>query len=294
MALFKIGDRYPNYKEQYFDGNDIKGTSVYSSSDETNKLGSVHDILVDEAGHIRYLVIDIGFWIFGKQVLLPIGRCIDNPSQERIYATNLTEESVENLPEYSNDMVVDPNYEEQVRSVYRLSSVETTAPVEMSVPVEQAGQYAAIPNADEYSSDEDRALYSMNDDNHRRLRLYEERLVASKVRKKTGGVKVTKRVETETTEASVPVQKETIVIEIESVKGTTRVNTPDGVLQDGDTAQLDVYEEQAKFQKEPVVYQEVNIRKEVETDVVSSQETLRREELDISQEGKPRLDNEPQ
>lgn len=290
MALFKISDRHPNYREQFFGGDDIKGTNVYSSSDESDKVGSVHDILVDETGRIRYLIVDVGFWIFGKRVLLPIGRCIDDPRQDSIYATNLTKDNVEHLPAYSDDMVVDYRYEEQVRSVYRMPSVETTASVEMSAPVEQTGQYAVRPN--QYDYDQDSTLYGMNDANHRRLRLYEERLVASKTRKKTGSVKISKRIETEPTETSVTIRREIIVIEIESVQGATRVNTPDGVLQDGGVVSLDMYEEQENFQKEPVVYQEVNIRKEIKTDVVNRQETLRREELDIYKKGEPPLDNQ--
>jgi len=30
--------------------------------------------LVDEQGNFRYLVVDLGLWIFGKKVLLPVGR----------------------------------------------------------------------------------------------------------------------------------------------------------------------------------------------------------------------------
>lgn len=292
MALFKIADRYPNYQNRFFDGQDIKETSVYVSGNDTDKVGSVHDVLVDEAGRMRYLVIDTGFWIFGKQVLLPMGRCVDDPERDRIYLQDLTKTQVEQLPEYSSDMVVDHGYEEQVRSVYRTSSVETSAPVEMSVPVERSGRYATTDQP--YSYDKEPVLYSMDDNNHKRLRLYEERLVADKTQQKTGSVTVSKRVETEVGTAKVPVEKEKIIIEIESVKGTTRVNTPDDSFQEGEVTRLDVYKEQAEIRKEPVVYQEVNIRKETETDVVTAREHLRREELQVDKEGEPPLTNDNQ
>lgn len=285
MALFKIADRYPNYPARFFDGQDIKGTSVYISGNDLDKIGSVHDVLVDDAGRMRYLVIDTGFWIFGKQVLLPMGRCVDDPERDRIYAQALTKEQVKRLPEYSSDMVVDSSYEEQVRLIYRTSSVETTAPVEMSVPVEQSGKYAIVEQSYDYGKEP--VLYSMDDDNHKRLRLYEERLVADKTRQKTGNVTVSKRVETEVGTAEVPVQKEKIVIEIESLKGDTRVNMPDDSFQDGEISRLEVYEEQANIRKEPVVYQEVNIRKETETDVIAARERLRREELQVNKQGNP-------
>lgn len=318
MPLFKIEDRYPDYKERFADVGNIMDVDVYARTegDTHERVGSVYSVLLNGADRIRYLVVDTGFWVFGKKVLLPLGRCVDDPERDRIYALDFTKQQVEHLPEYSDDLVVDYDYEERVRSTYLASAVGASAPVEASVPVEQAGingytankasaaPVAPLPQVEPLKATPDTvnpptidpsddvyertpALYAINDDNHRRLRLYEERLVAEKQRAKTGEVTVTKRIETEPAEASVGVQKEKIVIEIESVVGTTRVNTPDGSFQDGEVAQMDVYEERADIRKEPVIRQEVNIRKEVEQDVVTAQETLRREELDIQQEGSP-------
>lgn len=45
------------------------------------------------------------------------------------------------------------------------------------------------------------------------IKLYEERLVADKKRAKTGEVAIGKRVETETANVSVPIEKERVVIE---------------------------------------------------------------------------------
>jgi stress response protein YsnF len=53
----------------------------------------------------------------------------------------------------------------------------------------------------------------MNEQEHQKLRLYEERLVANKIRRQTGEVAIGKRVETETARVSVPVEKERVVIE---------------------------------------------------------------------------------
>ncbi|MGF1524515.1 MAG: DUF2382 domain-containing protein [Leptolyngbyaceae cyanobacterium] len=311
MPLYKIEDRYPDYQERFEDGDNIMGVDIYArKKGEVEKVGNVDTVLVDGAGRIRYLVVDTGFWVFGKKVLLPIGRCMDDPENNRIYAVNLSKHQVENLPEYTDAMVVDYDYEERVRSVYLMSAAGLSAPIEMSAPVEQAGVrgYVATPAPapapvspgvkpqPEVTADPEPAtdvydrtpeLYALSDDNHRRIRLYEERLVADKRREKTGEVKVTKRIETEQTEASVPVQKEKIVIEIESVAGATRVNTPNGSFQEGEVAQMDVYEERADIRKEPFVRQEVNIRKEIEKDVVTAQETARREELNVQKEGSP-------
>jgi hypothetical protein len=74
MPLFKIGDFNPNYREEAFDGADVKGLDVHAGRTD-EKIGSIYDVLVDETGSFRYFVIDTGFWIFGKKVLLPVGRC---------------------------------------------------------------------------------------------------------------------------------------------------------------------------------------------------------------------------
>ena len=46
---------------------------VYSDRDD-EKVGTVKNIWVDESDRFGYLVVDTGFWMFGKQVLLPVDR----------------------------------------------------------------------------------------------------------------------------------------------------------------------------------------------------------------------------
>ena len=326
MALFKIDDRYPDYKNRFFDGKDIKGSAVYTHPQD-EKIGSVHTVLVDEADRIRYLVVDTGSWLFSKKVLLPIGCCVDQPNRDRSYATDLTKAQVQNLPEYKDEMVAKPGDaarspsqathapdRNRSGSAHHMSSVEDSLPVELSVPVEQAGlkgylplqptmqtnyrstavEPAVPPPADSIPlsgtvvHDEKQQYPSVaHDPDHHRVQLYEERLIADKYQQKTGEVTISKRVETHQTETSLPLRKEKVIIEIESIGGVTRVNTPSGHVQNGESVHMDLYGEQANLRKEPVVYQEVNIRKEVGTDVVTARETLRREELDIQPEKAP-------
>jgi PRC-barrel domain len=101
MALHKIKDFYPDYRDQ-LDDQDIIGYSLYSGEE---KVGSVDDLLVDDEGKFRYLVINTGAWIFGKKVLLPIGRSQIDYSQHRVNVTGLSRSQVENLPEYDGSMV---------------------------------------------------------------------------------------------------------------------------------------------------------------------------------------------
>lgn len=297
MALFKIEDFNPNYRQQAFNGEEIKGLNVYAGTTD-EKIGTIHDVLVDETGHFRYIVIDTGFWIFGKKVLLPVGRCNVDVNAQRINAMGLvSKEQAEKLPEYSDDMTVDYDYEEQVRRIYRTPNVEASAPVEMTPPVEASGVSQMLHSIESRTTNYDRSnytyerepeMYNMDEQSHQKLKLYEEKLVADKRRQLAGEVSIGKRVETETVKAAVPVEKERIVIERSAPKNINQVVNPaDAVFREGEVARMEVYQETADFQKQAVVREEVTIKKEVQQDVLKAQETIRREELEVDVDKNP-------
>ncbi len=283
MPLHKIKDFDPDYRT-HFDDQDIIGYDLYAGKD---KIGSVDDLLVDDTGKIRYLIINTGTWILGKKVLLPIGRSRIDYKAHRISAEGLTRAQAEALPQYDGNMPVDYEHEEQVRNVYRPMNAGTTA-LENSAPLEN--DMAAVGyDRDTYSYDRDSSLYNLDDTNHQSLKLYEERLIANKTRAKTGEVAVGKRVETESAKVSVPIEKERVVIE--RTAGASKAVTPgDMAFQDGEVARVEVYEETPDIRKEAFVREEVNIRKEVDRDVVNAEETLRREELNVDTQGTPVVD----
>ncbi|HAZ43242.1 MAG TPA: photosystem reaction center subunit H [Cyanobacteria bacterium UBA11371] len=278
MALLKLEDFDPNYRET-FEGDDVKGLGVYAEGDE--KIGTVSDVLVDENGHFRYLVVDLGFWIFGKKVLLPIGRTRIDYNADRVYAIGMTREQAENLPEYSDRMTADYDYEERVRGVYR------TQPVEASAPVDTTADYSTY-DRNSYNYDREPNLYGLNDRDHQTFRLYEERLIANKNRYKAGEVAVGKRIETETARVSVPIEKERVVIErVTPTDAGTVVNPGEVAFQEGEVARVELYEETPDIHKEAFVREEVRVRKVVDRDTVEAQETIRREELDVNTDGTP-------
>jgi uncharacterized protein (TIGR02271 family) len=313
MALVKLTDFDPDYRNTV-DDKDIKGFGVYTQGDE--KVGTVDDLLVDEVtGQFRYFIVDLGFWIFGKKVLLPVGRSRVDHTSDRVYVVGLTKQQAEELPEFNNDMEIDYDHEERVRGVYRTSSTvpETGSYVGGTSDVGIAGSDAAMAGAaggmydtatpaeattgtygttssydrDSYNYDLEPSLYGLNDTDHQSLKLYEERLIANKQRIKTGEVAVGKRVETETARASVPIEKERVVIERVEPGVTERVVSPgEANFQEGEVARMEIYEETPDIHKEAFVREEVRVKKEVERETVDAEETLRREELDIDSEGR--------
>ncbi|MBW4547726.1 MAG: DUF2382 domain-containing protein [Symplocastrum torsivum CPER-KK1] len=312
MALFKIADFNPNYQQDAFEGEDIKGLDVYAGR-TAEKIGTIEDVLVDETGRFRYLVIDTGFWIFGKKVLLPVGRCHVDAEAHRIYAIGIAhKEQAEKLPEYHESMTVDYDYEERVRKVYRTPVAQSSVPVTVERPVEASRVvgmtsqpatprpasnqvHAAAYDHNTYTYDHEPSMYQMNEQEHQRLRLYEERLVANKHRRKAGEVAIGKRVETEQARVSIPVEKERIVIERTTPQDVGSAVIPGNVdFREGEVAHMSVYEETADVRKQAFVREEVNIRKEVEHDTVDATEVLRREELDVNTQGHPIVDRSNQ
>lgn len=273
MALLKLADAYPNYKDEIFGGDDIKGYDVYAGNNE--KIGSVYDALIDDQGSFRYFVVDTGFWVFGKKVLVPMGKVQIDYDRHRIMVSGMTKEEVERMPEYSDNLAIDYDYEERVRGSYRPAAAAGAAAPVAAQPTH---------DRDSYKYENDAPLYQPQD---QKIKLYEERVVTNKNRQKTGEVAIGKKVETQTAQVSVPIEKERVIIERTTPSSGTVVNPGSAAFQEGEVARMEVFEETADIRKEAFVREEVNIRKEVTQDTVTSNETIRREELDVDVDGNP-------
>ncbi|WP_242032160.1 PRC-barrel domain-containing protein [Microcoleus sp. FACHB-672] len=117
MALVKLEDFYPNYRQKVLGGKDIQTFDVYAGQTD-EKIGTVFDDVVDLTGRFRYLVIDTSNWGIQKKVLIPIGCCrLDNRTR-RVYALGiLNKKHIKELPEYADGVTVDYNYEEYPNQV---------------------------------------------------------------------------------------------------------------------------------------------------------------------------------
>lgn len=272
MVLHKLADFDPNYHES-FQGNDLKGLGVYTDVTNKEKIGTVSDVLVDEEGHFRYLIVDLGFWIFGKKVLLPVGRSRIDHEANRVYALGMTKEQAEDLPEFDEGRILDYEYEERVRGIYR-DSKYGNQPIAASKPNH---------SPDTYSYEHEPSLYNLNQQDHQTLRLYEERLIANKRRDKTGEVSIGKHFETKTANVSVPISKEHVVISRVTPEDKGKVVSPNEAnFREGEVARVEIYEETPEVRKEAFVREEVRVQKVVEQENVQTEGTVRREELDVN------------
>jgi uncharacterized protein (TIGR02271 family) len=245
--LYKIVALYSNFQEEILGNDDFKNYPVCNSKEE--EIGTLEDVLVDRDGYFRYFVISSS----GKTIWLPVGCVTVDLDRNRIHVDRLSQDLVTSLPEYSDNLAVDYNYEEKIRNIFRRDKA----------------------NVNDDSNE------GMNDREHQTLKLYEERLIAHKDRVSTGSVSVGKRVETETVKISVPVAKERVVIERKQPTNTEPVAPGTISFTEGEIIRMEIYEESANVEKQTFVREEVEIRKEIDRDIVDLEDTVRREELKV-------------
>jgi hypothetical protein len=109
MALMTI-DEYSLHSQNQRSDYRIRGFAVHSdlvagmlSSTTEEKLGTVADALLDDMGHIQYVIIDLGASPSGRQVSLPAERARIDQKSEIVYASGLTREQAEQLPAFNSE-----------------------------------------------------------------------------------------------------------------------------------------------------------------------------------------------
>ena len=115
------------------------------------------------------------------------------------------------------------------------------------------------------------------------LQLREEVLRITTTAEQTGVVRVSTRVTERTETVSVPLRATRLVVEVVPGSGSARVG--DRVLHEGESIEVVLSEERAVVSKEVVVREDVIVRTETVAREEQIQETLRREELVVDQEG---------
>lgn len=96
--------------------DDITGYQIHASDGE---IGHVADLVVDHKFWvIRYMIVDTGNWLPGKRVLVSTGWVQNIPWSESKVNVSLSQASVKDSPEYSPDMLISRDYEEQLYKHY--------------------------------------------------------------------------------------------------------------------------------------------------------------------------------
>jgi len=260
---------------------------------------------------IQQMVAALG----NEKVLVPIARCSKSKQAGHIYINGLDPQDLLGLPRYEDGQRVNEDRHEDrhkellsqqryqsnssisnssIRSSTENASSNTVSsmevplelPVEQSLAVEDSAPLEGQPFLDSQQVTSQQTAHQKAGElvgqSDRPIQLYEERLVTNKQRVKTGEVKISKRTITDTSHSRIPITREKVIIEIESLyAGETRIDFGQAEVADDGTVRMDIYEDQAEVCRRVVPYQNVAIRKEIVEDTIPIQQTIRREELDV-------------
>lgn len=110
MALVTL-DEFNANSPNSANSTQIKGFSVHSdliagtlTNKTEEKIGTVSNVLVNDAGQIQYIVIDLGHSPSGREVMLPVERARVDVDNRCVYASALTKEDAEQLPAFNTQM----------------------------------------------------------------------------------------------------------------------------------------------------------------------------------------------
>lgn len=84
-----------NYPDTWLERNDVVGYDVEATD---GRIGTI-----DEASYetdTSHIVVDTGFWIFGKKRLIPAGAVTRIDPATQTITVNLTKEQIKNAPDY--------------------------------------------------------------------------------------------------------------------------------------------------------------------------------------------------
>ena len=115
MALYRISDRHSDYKNTFFQGDDLKGMPVYTTHDQ--QVGSVYDLLIDDNNHIQQLVIELDQALGHKKVLIPVGRCSRSKQAGHVYIRDMNREDLKALHAYEDGQPVSEALLHQQKSI---------------------------------------------------------------------------------------------------------------------------------------------------------------------------------
>jgi hypothetical protein len=93
---------------------DLGGFAVEATDGRIGKVDKHSDAAGDS-----YIVVDVGVWIFGRQLLLPAGTVASIDLDNRTVHIDRTKEEIKNSPEFDQEKHLgDTGYREQIRDYY--------------------------------------------------------------------------------------------------------------------------------------------------------------------------------
>ena len=91
------------------EGSDFSGYEVEATDGSIGKVDSAtNDVSAS------YVVVDVGFWIFGKKRLVPAGAVLGVDHDSKTLLVSMTKDQIKNAPDYDSD-----TWDEESRSAHQ-------------------------------------------------------------------------------------------------------------------------------------------------------------------------------
>ena len=269
LAAEQRDDRSATLQERYagYEVHDVNG----------ERIGKIDYLFVDENDQLEYIGVKTGI-PEAKVALIPMA-VVRVDDDRRIAEVNAVKTMIKEGPAFESDEEITPEFERQVHSYYGLGRPTTTG--ERGAYSSYYAQGAAGTPAPRRAAlgATDRA--GLADDDELRVRRVEEELRAGTRERDVGAVRVRKRVVTERRREEVPTRREEVRVERVPVAGEVAAEAEIGE----DEVVIPLTEEEVVVEKRPVAKEEIRIRKEVVEDTEVVEADVRREEVDIDDEG---------
>ncbi len=213
-------------------------------------------------------------------------------------------DTVKNGPAFDDDREITPEYEDEVRSYYGLSAVDSTEDrgAYGDYDGSETGEHSGAGTTDSGSAGTVGAGMSMGDtetgefhehnrnqeglsqpgsdledEDELRVQRSEEELRAGTREREAGAMRIRKRVRTDRERIEVPTRHEEVSVERVPVADREASEAEIG----DDEVVVPVTEEEVVVDKRPVVKEEVRVRKDVVEDTETVEEDVRREEIEV-------------
>jgi uncharacterized protein (TIGR02271 family) len=239
------------------------GWAIYGSDDQ--KIGDVNEL------GPNYVLVTKGL-IFIKDLYIPFDAITNVDPTRQCAFLDVSQNDVESM---GWDQI--PN-EGEARTTGYAGGPETTDTL--------TGNDTRTDTRADTRTDEMRAGTTAGSDTVR-VPIHEEELQAEKRRDQAGEVEISKRVTEEQQELDVPVTREEVNVRRVSVNRDA--TDDDRAFAEGDTIRVPVTEEQVDVTKRPRVVEEVEISKRPVTETQHVSDTVRRERVDVNQQGDVRM-----
>jgi uncharacterized protein (TIGR02271 family) len=255
------------------------GTNLYDYDvidSSGGKIGSVDGVWVDDATNRPEFVSVHTGWLFGKSSIIPIENAQVNDASRSIQVP-YSSDQVKDGPSYDTNAELSPADEDQIYNYYGLQRSTATSPTGYA-----AGGTGPTEDATAQVGTLDTAQGTLETGQEEvRVPVSEEELQVGKRQVEAGRVRLRKVVRTEQREVPVELRREEIDIERAPATGA---EVPSDAFQEREF-EVPITREEPVVGKEAHVTGEVRVGKDVETEQRTVGGEVRREEVELDEEG---------